>query len=319
MIYIPLKDFPPLGTDENTFKQYGRLLDRIRGDAEAVQQARKESWRQFDAKQLSLVFDYAFKHLTSLSEKPFDFSDCRCQTDLPKAATTHVTEFLKSSLRVGKQSDFESASQYIGSCMVMKALEENGTGMSSYKPHVCSSSNHSNHVALFNHPDAVYNTTMKKMVVDAIEKYLDSGVSCNFVDGATGKRCINTKDGHSKGHQGADGSLLAAGGYEGGSFDSNHFQDLMMQNVQNFLRRLTEVEDDQRSETARQIHRELVPQASSWASTAFSKLSSSRTCFGCMFRAPEYRLPCDHFLCSYCLRIFDESTGSEAYPALMVH
>ena len=130
VIYIPLKGFPPLGTDENLFKQYGRLLNRIKCDVERVQAAREESWRRFDVKQLSLAFHYAFKHLTSQSEKPFDFGDCRSQTDLPKTAKGHVTEFLKCSLGEGIESNFDSASLTLGSCMVMKALRENGEGMS---------------------------------------------------------------------------------------------------------------------------------------------------------------------------------------------
>ena len=130
VIYIPLKGFPPLGTEENTFKQYKRLLIKIKSDVEAVQMAREESWRRFDVKQLSLAFDYALKHLTSMNDKPFDFSDCRGQTELPKAAKSHITEFLKCSLSDKTESDFRSASKYLGSCMVMKALEENSEGMS---------------------------------------------------------------------------------------------------------------------------------------------------------------------------------------------
>ena len=131
VIYIPLKNFPPLGTDENFFKQCRRLHHRIKGDIDTVQRAREESWRKFDAKQLSLAFGYAFQHLTSLSDKAFDFGDCRRQTDLPKAAKNHITEFLRCSLRDKTESNFDSAAAYLGSCIVMQALDEDGEGISS--------------------------------------------------------------------------------------------------------------------------------------------------------------------------------------------
>ena len=160
---------------------------------------------------------------------------------------------------------------------------------------------------------------MKKMFLGAIEGYLDSGLACSFTDSETGVRCVNTKNGHAKGHQAANGTLFAAGEYEGGSFDSTHFQDLMMETIGQFLLQLKVVQDDERFETARQFHRDRIPRSSSWVSSVTSKLSGSKTCFGCLFRAPQYRLPCDHFLCDHCLRILDQSTEADAYPSLVIH
>jgi hypothetical protein len=109
-------------------RQYSRLSNRIKSDAERVQVTRGESWMRFDAKQLLLAFHYAFKHLTSQSDTAFDFSHCRTQTDLPKTAQGHVTEFLKSSLAGGVESNFTYASTVLGSCMVMRALKESDEG-----------------------------------------------------------------------------------------------------------------------------------------------------------------------------------------------
>ena len=160
---------------------------------------------------------------------------------------------------------------------------------------------------------------MKKMVLNAIEGYLDSGVACSFVHSMTGVHCVNTKDGHAKGHQGANGALLAAGGFEGGSFDSTSFQDFMTKSIHDFLRELRQVEDDQRLATARRVHRDNVPRESSWVQLSSSKLGGSRTCFGCLFKEPQYRLPCDHFLCDHCLGLFDQSTEADPDPSLVIH
>lgn len=160
---------------------------------------------------------------------------------------------------------------------------------------------------------------MKKMFQGAIEGYLDCGLKCSYIDETTGARCFNTKDGHAKGHQAEDGSLLEAGDYEGGAFDSANFQDLMTKHITEFLQKLKQAEDDQKLVTARQVHRINIRQSSSLASSTLLKVSGSRTCFGCLFEAPEYRLPCDHFICEHCLRIFDQSTEENSYPSLVIH
>lgn len=128
VIYIPLWTYGNLGTDTNVFKQYGRLLRRIKNDADRVQASREESWTRFDVKQLSLAFHYAFGHLASRSPKPFDFGDCRSQTNLPETTQSHIAEFLKCSLRGDVHLNFSYASYVIGSCMVVRALREEGEG-----------------------------------------------------------------------------------------------------------------------------------------------------------------------------------------------
>jgi hypothetical protein len=134
VIYIPLKGYRTpdteenLGSDENMWGQYAKLLARIKSDTERVQAAREERWMRFDSKQLTLAFHYAFKHLTSQSDKPFDFSDCRSQTDLPSTAQGHVTEFLKSSLSGDVKANFDYAASVLGSCIVIRALRESGEG-----------------------------------------------------------------------------------------------------------------------------------------------------------------------------------------------
>lgn len=130
VIYVPLRTFGDLGTDENINRQYNRLLYRVKSDAGKVQTQREKSWMRFDVKQLNKAFHYAFEHLGSRSNKPFDFGDCRSQIDIPESTQSHVAEFLKCSLRDDVMTNFSYASSVLGSCLVVQALREEGEGES---------------------------------------------------------------------------------------------------------------------------------------------------------------------------------------------
>lgn len=126
--YVPLEGYRRLGTPEIILQQVSRLSQRIKDDCAHVQKARGEAWTQFDSKQLSIVFDYAFKHLTSGNTEPFDFSKCRRQTALPGSIEGHMADFLKRSLEGRIEQNFSYASSVISSTLVRHALKAEGMG-----------------------------------------------------------------------------------------------------------------------------------------------------------------------------------------------
>ncbi len=128
--YVPLEGFKRLGTSEIILRQTSRLSCRIRNDSARVQEARAEAWTRFDSKQLSIVFDHAFKHLSSGSAEPFDFSFCRRHTTLPDSIDGHIAEFLKRSLNERIEVNFSYASSVISSSLVRHALKVEGMGKS---------------------------------------------------------------------------------------------------------------------------------------------------------------------------------------------
>jgi hypothetical protein len=174
-------------------------------------------------------------------------------------------------------------------------------------------------IELFSHPDAIYGASMKKLFQGAVEGYLDSGLSCSYVDPTTGARCVNKKDGHTKGHQDELGLLLEAGDYQGGAFDSTDFQAKMMKHIGGLLQTLDKFEDDNKLTGARSLHRKTLQQSNSWAISEAFRTGSSRTCFGCLFEAPEYQLPCGHYLCGSCIKNFDQTPDEHLHPARVTH
>jgi hypothetical protein len=202
--------------------------------------------------------------------------------------------------------------------MVMRAIHENGQGM--YSPVESMMANHLLiSLDLFKHPDAILDKKMRKMAQGAIDNYIDSGVSCAFIDNATGAQCVNTKSGHVKGHQSADGQLLAAGDFQSGVFDSDAFWAKVEAQVTEFLHSIDRFEDGEMQLVARQLHRHNLRQSEYWRPSSSPRAFGSKTCFGCLFEAPEYSLPCGHFLCGSCVSTFDESTEEESYPSFAVH
>lgn len=126
--YIPLEGFKNLGNSRLILSQIERLATRIKSDARRVQLERAKNWTLFDARQLGMVFDYAFKHLQSGTEEAFDFSRCRQQMSLPESVEGHITEFLAKCWRHGVKENFKAAASLVGSCIVRNSLKFDGSG-----------------------------------------------------------------------------------------------------------------------------------------------------------------------------------------------
>lgn len=134
--YVPSDSSETLGTSEIIRKQHERLFHRVRSDGERVQRERERAWTKFDSKQMSLVFNYVFKHLAARNEQPFDFSCCRSQVDPPETLEGHLSEFLELSLKGSSiETNFSHASKVVASYLVRNACYTEGMGK--YIPALC--------------------------------------------------------------------------------------------------------------------------------------------------------------------------------------
>jgi hypothetical protein len=126
--YIPLEGYGSLGTSLEIWKQTQRLAQRIKNDTERVQAQRAESWTQFDTKQMSLIIDYAFKHLASGNPEPFDFGQCRQQIVIPDTTETYFSEFLGHCLKGNMETKFHKTAAVLASCLLRNSLSAEGKG-----------------------------------------------------------------------------------------------------------------------------------------------------------------------------------------------
>jgi len=156
----------------------------------------------------------------------------------------------------------------------------------------------------------------------------------------TGERCVNTRRGHSKGHQSRRGKPLKNGYFVASEFDAEKFLQNILASVRGRLKEIAGLSDDS-NEIRRQLtekHRRTLrsaPERSFWFTLrqetrfpgdAVAPLSRLRDilsrilgvasgrmipsvgdpCFSCLFGRPEYKFPCDHYLCYDCVIDFGQ-------------
>lgn len=313
--YVPLEGYGRYGSGDFVMQQVERLRRRILSDSTKVQQTRAKNWMRYDARLLLMTFRYAFEHLASRTAEPFDFNVLRQQAILPESTEMRISSFLNLCLSERFEANFMYASEVIASSLVRHALRTADIDA------VCD-------------PSIVCSADMKSVCQRAVEQFLDASQPCAFVDGASGIRCVNTKNGHAKGHQGSLGAFLADGYFVSGDFDASKFVETIETFVKSMLKDIVDQDMNHRITVkylAKQ-HRDILqsaPNRDFWFPKAPNPLislflsffggvfrgshlsASNDPCYGCLFGRPEYKLPCGHFICQECLIDFDqkEETG----------
>jgi hypothetical protein len=125
-------------------------------------------------------------------------------------------------------------------------------------------------------------------------------------------RCALTKSGHTKGHQNAEGKILAAGEYIT-NFRADEFSETWIRALKHHLegieKKLSELKFKREKitelEIASQLHRDNLNEFFSSLGGA-SRFVSHTTCYCCLRELPEHPLPCGHILCSPCVEQYGE-------------
>lgn len=161
---------------------------------------------------------------------------------------------------------------------------------------------------------------------DAVENFCDQHWPCEFVHPKTNLRCVNVRSGHTKGHQSADGKVIAAGEYVSKfSFDRHgeEFRTKVYSCLVDLLRELTarcrNGESEERAAAA--IHKSKVMNnffsravpVNANVKPPHASLTSHTACFCCLFGQAEHFLPCGHVLCTQCLRTYGKQRGLHVF------
>jgi hypothetical protein len=149
-------------------------------------------------------------------------------------------------------------------------------------------------------------------IADALEDFCNRGWPCEWIHPKKGARCINMKNGHTKGHQLKSGKVYS-GTYES-SFSPANYREIFRANVfyefQENLKRLQE--DDRRirqdslaeEQVAALIHKQTLEHFFVKLRGQHDCLFSNTSCLVCLMNTPEFRLPCGHILCAPCLHAY---------------
>ncbi|KAK6529776.1 hypothetical protein TWF281_008935 [Arthrobotrys megalospora] len=295
--YIPLQGHGKLGDVDTVHKQTERLLARIKSDTARVQKNRAGSLTRFDSKQLSTITDLAFKHLATGSAEPFDFGQCRQHVVVPDTLDSHFGEYLrhcfKSSIRVGLAACVST----LGSAIMRTVFV----------------------------PSVIFNSRIREACQKAMDAFRDANAVCSYIDPESGTRCVNTKAGHTKGHQSKTGAFMRSGGYieEEDSITTALFISSIEEYIGFLIRKFSaDGQSDQRiwrklctEEHRRNIERlrleDVYPRAG--RAEAGDPFSTTIICYGCLFRHSEYLLPCGHTICEACVRVNSRADDPKRY------
>lgn len=126
--YVPLQGYKSLGTTSMVMEQTAKLAHRIRSDSQRVQTMRADSWTRFNTRQLSLIVHYAFDHLASGKEEPFDFGQCRRQLSIPASTEEHFSEVLSYCLDGQIKEKFQATGKVLASALLRQTIKEEKKG-----------------------------------------------------------------------------------------------------------------------------------------------------------------------------------------------
>ncbi|KAF9887744.1 hypothetical protein FE257_009697 [Aspergillus nanangensis] len=308
--YVPLQGYKSLGTTATVMERTTKLAHRIRSDSQRVQSMRATSWTRLDTRQLSQIVHYAFTHLASGIDEPFDFGQCRRQLSIPASTEEHFSEVLGHCLKGQLEEKFEATSLVMASSLLRHTIQEEKKD-----------------AVLI--PSVVFNKDMQAICIRAISQFLHRHARCAFIDPESRERCINTYAGHAQGHQNERGRLLSGGFFVSDNFSSEMFLTAVETAVNAIMLDINAKSPSSRRQWRRhaaEIHRANIAELRSRGgfpsmvgSSILHDVGSTSVCYGCFFGRPEHRLPCSHVICESCVKDFDGTPEEERYPGCHIH
>ncbi|KAF3101287.1 hypothetical protein TWF706_005589 [Orbilia oligospora] len=321
--FIPRVGLEKSWQSDAMLKQAIRLQQLIKLESGRVQEMRAKSLTKFNTYQLEAMTDYAFSHIVENPKVPFDFGFCRLS--MTKSIETHTAKFLKICLERSKQANisavFEAATNFIASAIVKKAQSSR------------------NQAVIELH---IFHPGMKRLCKEAIHEFLESYMPCSYVNENADWKCVNTKNGHVKGHQSEFGDCFVNGEFEeaessiegslmaaietkihgivvkardtAGSSPQKWYSFVSMNHKQCMeeLRKLGVY-------SRRKNYRNILDR-DRFLSLLFEGDSfiNSQFCTLCLFGKSEYRLPCQHMICGTCLKENSASNRMQEPDAMAV-
>jgi hypothetical protein len=126
--------------------------------------------------------------------------------------------------------------------------------------------------------------------------------------------CVNTREGHARGHQTENGEVFATGPYETAltSESKDLFLAAIEENFQTLMEELRftslQKQEPYWSHSITKHRETLALERAFWLENF-----SNKTCFQCLFNQPDFALPCGHSICETCTRGFGSADKSERH------
>ncbi|KAK6519396.1 hypothetical protein TWF281_003230 [Arthrobotrys megalospora] len=337
--YVPWKG--ELVTPDVVFQQIEALRGRIRGDSKRVQELRAKSGTRFNHRQFLSITHYGFSHFSQGLKEPFDFGVCRQQTTIPDSIEGWISGYLevcwghnvRNTKRIGNdytttgftKQRFDRVTAFIASSILKDKCRAGNQAFIDSRLHVfhegirnpcvtgilnflddhilcsyvdecseakcCNTKNghakgHQTGSGGFLHQGEflisigeTYSDESK--FITGIERKLDSFV-------AEAKKDVDPSLTLHERHKTNIRALRTCGAYPGADDNCCELEQTIAA-----VNDLHEPHFIEAASTLLQCHSpEIGP----------DPFSIAKFCYGCLFRQPEYRLPCGHLICGACLK-----------------
>ncbi|KAK8254092.1 hypothetical protein IWZ00DRAFT_435915 [Phyllosticta capitalensis] len=298
VIRIPRQRRPKL-----VHEQIGNLYNAIREACLAARLQREELRMLLEVEELQCYLDQAFDHFARVVDKPFDFvSASRLHSPIPLDFGGNILKLVLKVMdtwqdKTKPKQVFDVLSYVVASAIMLDVARTKKKGK-----------------ANAGRIDTIF-PQYNEQLENALETFCNSHWPCEYVTDS-GARCVNVRNGHSKGHQTKDGRVLAAGDYASRfSFQGYHqsFNIKVYFALQQLLEYL-ELEKKfgkEEKEAAARIHQQIL-------SVFYRRCAredvgpnfiSHSACFCCLFEMPEHSLPCGHVFCTSCVKAYGNASG----------
>ncbi|KAF8535225.1 hypothetical protein BDD12DRAFT_753138 [Trichophaea hybrida] len=286
-------------------RQYQQLNIAITEATELAKRRRIQSGLLMNSEQLATYLNDAFNHYSKNLYEPFNFLQSAFQRRPVEAYfQTHIIQAAYLLIRTHSSEETLTARRTFTELAPLLA--------SSILLDVCRKGKSANIDSVIERYDAHFRA--------AVREFCQETWPCSFIDNK-GRRCVNVSTKHQKGHQIANGKVVAAGGYVDG--DRIHLIcEGSIKEVSLLYGTLLERLDKSVVGLARcsavAIQAEVLarqPYSQMWSygqtdptinTTTTNIAFSHHTCFGCLFSVPTHALPCAHVLCDACIQDFSE-------------
>ena len=273
--YIPSNSKASVG---EIYKQYESLRRKIERACETSQEGRRRSWTQYNVPTLTHLLSRAFEHYRT-TDRPFDFfTAARKDNPTITSPADHMANYL-SRIWKNRDSDLSMFTTVVSVSLlnyVLRNFEVNPRD-----------------------PREYFERELKEFCRHSLSRFGDKYQSCGYrFAGLENMHCVVRRSVHVE-HCNRDGVRRP------GEFvdDMNPVRDSIMESIwSKFADVFQTICGQDRStlpspkQTCRQREEVLGAFATQWRS-----IKSNRTCFACLYQAPDHFLRCGHSLCPDCI------------------
>lgn len=149
----------------------------------------------------------------------------------------------------------------------------------------------------------------------AYNSYTDNYGHCSRRDREKNLVCVNTREGHARGHQAENGEIFALGPYETAltSEAKDSFLATIEENFRTLQQELLRLASSHKQASYRSHSIAKHRQALALEKGFWQQHVSNKTCFQCLFNQPDFTIPCGHSICETCVRGFGHADKSERH------